>query len=324
MKNDLTKYKTSLVDFLSTKFDDFQYAQKCWSLILSGQSAINKKNRQNIKCILKESFDFFKTGRIKKHPTKTELRVWAEWIKNNLEEKRWGEYITNYKTIIQSNYSKYLDTLKDQELKYVIISEAPPIKWESGKLKFNYIFDIKNMGVGPYRDEPFNAFNGKKKQTIIDVFAHSKVGFIDLIPVPIPLSSNLRSDWAVKDEFKVTDENNVPITVFLLKIAIQRFLKECKLRNITFNPNLKICFMMPGNTSMSIFHYYEINHKEGLSFDSVFIPNDVLVKTNNGVKERYFNSLGKINLPLYKLNGCGAGNIPKNELIKNALDLLIN
>lgn len=205
-------------------------------------------------------------------------------------------------------------------MKFLIISEASPIKWHKGDiLKINYIFDLQNNGVGVYRDEPFLAFEGNYPETIKDVLKRKKVGFIDLIPIPIPISSTLRSNWASEDKFNIL---NKPITVLLLEWAIEHFIVECKSRNIILSPDLKLCFMMPGNTSMSIFNYFEIYRKKGLFVGSTFIPNDMILKSNKGLKEIYFQKLSKTNLPLYKMNGCGAGNLPKKELIQNALDLI--
>ena len=322
MENGLDINKDILKKFLYENYSNFVLAKKSWALILSGVYGINKSNTSEITDVLKESFDFFKTGHRKKsNYSREELTKWANWIKSNLEKDKWAKYVENYENVVRCNYSKYMDTLSGNELKYLIISEAPPIKWSKGDiLKTNYIFDINNKSVGVYRDEPFLAFEGKNNQTILDVFKNQKVGFLDLLPIPIPLSSTLRSRWASEEKFRI---NNKALTVLLLEWAIEYFLIECNKRKIILAADLKICFMMPGNTSMSIFNYFETKPKEGLFFGSVFIPNDVIVKTNHGLKERYFKQLSKTNLPLYKINGCGSGNIPKKELIQNAFDLLI-
>lgn len=155
--------------------------------------------------------------------------------------------------------SKHINSIKNIELKYLVISEAPMLNFESGAYSCNYVFG-ENPKVGSYRKVPYQAFKGEiespSSQDLIDIFQVNHVGFFDLIPIPLPkIDTELRRLWSQDSDYYI---EGLPRTIFFLKHAFENFIKssEC---NIT--ENTKVILMMPPNTAMGIISFY-LNKKQ--------------------------------------------------------------
>ena len=224
---------------------------------------------------------------------------------------------------IKKAHELYLKQLisKEQPIKYIIIGEAPPFsfiknpdKSELDELELifenNYILSKNN--AGSWQSSIRGAFGiNEKKDKALDKFIEGLVFrnilFFDIIPVTLPFSTDIRTAW-------INQEKNIdkkPLLVFLLELAIKRNVKGLKI-----DPNVKVAFVTPPKTSISIFDYYsdeKLKIKDKISVDITII--------NDNTTKKKYNVGQDIILPMYKANAMMGANAPSNELLKLALDL---
>lgn len=223
-----------------------------------------------------------------------------------------------YKNLIEKlkiNYSNYINNLECIES--IIVSEAPPIILnKKGEMEIKYILDPAIKNGGNYRNEIYKAFNKSKsgitandlKETLIE----NNVGFIDLIPIPLPFNSKLRMKWSTNKKFEIDGK---PLPLVLLEIAFDVIFSTIQIR-----PNVKICFMMPVNTSMGIIDY-SMKKKYDINSGNIFIPHERIYANNSVTKSlTTMRDLKSLVLPLHKRNSISSGNTPNYLLIKNALE----
>ncbi len=160
------------------------------------------------------------------------------------------------------NYLNELNRVSTKDIEVLIIAEAPMLTVDSlGGLKANYIFS--DCSVGSYRTVPYEAissFYGSAMQNgyqyfadpLIELFKNNHVGFVDLVPIPLPqLSSNLRNAWNDQGQ-KFFLLHKRPHVVDMLENAVNHFLKVTQRK---FSKDLKVIFMMPRNTATGILDY---------------------------------------------------------------------
>jgi hypothetical protein len=157
---------------------------------------------------------------------------------------------------IKESNEDYIDNIKQLQLDYLVISEAPMLNFESGKFSCNYVFG-ENPKVGSYRKVPYKAFGGTDESLsisscdLIKIFKNKKVGFFDLIPIPLPkIDTELRRLWSQDIDYYIDD---LPRTIYFLKLAFENFINnsEC-----TMSEKTKVILMMPPNTAMGIISFY--------------------------------------------------------------------
>ena len=225
---------------------------------------------------------------------------------------------------IKNAHELYLNQLrrKEQPIKYIIIGEAPPFsfiknpdKSELDELELifenNYILSKKNAGSWQSSIRGAFGITAEKKDNapvnFIEGLVFRNILFFDIIPVTLPFSTDIRTAW-------INQEKNIdkkPLLVFLLELAIKRNVKGLKI-----DPNVKVAFVTPPKTSISIFDYYsdeKLKIKDKISVD-ITIINDNTTKSKYGVSP-------DIILPMYKANAMMGSNTPSVDLIKLALDL---
>ncbi len=225
---------------------------------------------------------------------------------------------------IKKAHKVYLEQLirKKQPIKYIIIGEAPPfsfiknldkIELDELELLFenNYILSKKNAGSWQSSIRGAFGINEEKKDNapveFIEGLVCRKILFFDIIPVTLPFSTDIRTAWINQE--KNIDEK--PLLVSLLELAI-----STNTADLTIDPNVKVAFVTPPKTSISIFDYYsdkKLKIKDEISVD-ITIINDNTTKSKYGVSP-------DIILPMYKANAMMGSNTPSVDLIKLALDL---
>ena len=221
---------------------------------------------------------------------------------------------------IKVDHESYLDKLKPstEPIKYIIIGEAPPFSFiknlDESELKLifenNYILSKKNAGIwqssiraafGIAIEENDNTTPVK----FIDGLVDNNILFFDIIPVTLPFSTDIRKGWISKEI------DNKPLLISLLDLAIEK-----NTANLIIDPNVKVAFVTPPKTSISIFDYYsdkKLKIKDEISVDITIINDNTTKKKYNVDKE--------IILPMYKANAMMGANAPSFELLKLALDL---
>lgn len=223
-------------------------------------------------------------------------------------------------TEIKKAHDKYLVALKKRKepIKYIIIGEAPPfsfIKSQNGS-EFELIFEnnyiLSKPKAGHYQSSIKKAFNikGKEVSTAPDIFitglVNKNILFFDIIPVTLPFSTDIRTGW-IKQKI-----NEKPLLVSLLELAIKKNVADKK---IIIDPNVKVAFVTPPKTSISIFDYY--SDKKLKITDEISV--DITIINDNTTKKKY-NVGQDIILPMYKANAMMGANAPSTELLKLALD----
>ena len=223
-------------------------------------------------------------------------------------------------TEIKKAHDKYLVALKKRKepIKYIIIGEAPPfsfIKSQNGS-EFELIFEnnyiLSKPKAGHYQSSIKKAFNirGKEVSTTPDIFitglVNKNILFFDIIPVTLPFSTDIRTGW-IKQKI-----NEKPLLVSLLELAIKKNVADKK---IIIDPNVKVAFVTPPKTSISIFDYY--SDKKLKITDEISV--DITIINDNTTKKKY-NVGQDIILPMYKANAMMGANAPSTELLKLALD----
>jgi len=228
-------------------------------------------------------------------------------------KKQWKEIVFK----IHRHYLSYLNEMKDKEINYIIISEAPKLTIKENQLNCNYIFDDENNEVGFYRDAPYNALGGRIKnpgaKDLIKLYRDKGVAFLDLVPIPLPeLTTDLRSKWGFDENYKV---ENLPRSIVFLMIAFDFFLNKT---SSTFKKP-KIALMMPPKTGSGIINFF-MDKTNITGLDKLDALRDQIIQENNNkniIKYKIPHTAWK----LHKAICTNGANSPQNNMIKNALEL---
>jgi hypothetical protein len=166
----------------------------------------------------------------------------------------------------QSQYIKAL-TKSKKPIKYLIISEAPPLSIQDNKLFSNYVFLNNDNTKDIYRTVPFDAIrniendnesslNEKcKGDDLIKFYSKYRVAFLDIIPIPLPtIATNLRKHWCTDLFYSI--DGKTPRIIQFLNLSIIEFIN--KLGGVTFDTDLKIAFMAPTTISENIVKWLTI------------------------------------------------------------------
>ena len=160
----------------------------------------------------------------------------------------------------KNKYIKEL-TKTSESIKYLIISEAPPLSFIDNQLLSNYVFlNIENTTY-KYRSVPFEVIKSLEKDSesslnensrgddLLQFYAKHRVAFLDIIPIPLPtIHSNLRKHWCTDIFYSI--DGKTPRIIQFLNLSIIQFQKE--LATIKFDDNLKMSFMAPTIISNNI------------------------------------------------------------------------
>lgn len=221
---------------------------------------------------------------------------------------------------IKKDHNDYLVELKNREkaIKYIIIGEAPPFSFKKveDKLEFDNKYILSKPSAGIWQSSIRGAFGIEiEKNTLtpdefIKGLLENNILFFDIIPVTLPFNTDIRTGWI--DENKEIDYK--PLLVSLLELAVERNVVD-----LTIDPNVKVAFVTPPKTSVSIFDHFsdkKLKIKDEISVDITTI-------NDNTTKKKYINpeDLKNIILPMYKANAMMGSNAPSPELLKLALDL---
>lgn len=300
----------SFLNFLYTNVDDFT---KLSAEFLNAFENAYKK--ENINAILNR---------------KTNKRNINKDIKEIIDLENSKVFKTQiYKVIIAGTteiteaHKLYLDTLINSKpikpIKYIIIGEAPPfsLKKKLNKSKLELIFEnnyiLSKKNAGSWQSSIRRAFDiaeeekGNTPDKFIEGLVANNILFFDIIPVTLPFSTDIRTAWI--DKRKAI--NKKPLLVSLLELAIKSNVK-----GLTIDPNVKVAFVTPPKTSISIFDYYSDKKLKITNQISV----DITIINDNTTKSKYGVSPDII-LPMYKANAMMGSNTPSVDLIKLALDL---
>lgn len=254
---------------------------------------------------------------------KTDNNFKIELTNENLLLNKWldehskvDKFRKEYINTMKRNYKMPIDVL--------FISEAPPLKFIKDKLHSKYIFG-SDKNIGAYRVAPYNAIKYVKENKsnfslnvsntdLINLFEKYNIGFLDLIPIPMPnpISTDLRDHWS----FETNSKSKEPIVIQMLNHAINNFKIETK-RN--FNDNLIVVLMMPTKTALGIIDYCISYSKVDDSFIGTYKNNIIKTNTNSTKINSNDSGLNKLALRLHKQLVSSDAGAPHVSLIINAL-----
>jgi hypothetical protein len=170
--------------------------------------------------------------------------------KKNVLLEKWRDVIKK----IGDARSEYIKGISGKPLDYLIISEAPMLNYNNGEFACNYVFG-NNPNGGSYRKVPYEALGGTgtnpEGPDLIKLFVEKKVGFFDLILIPLPkIDTELRRLWSQCCQYYIC---GIPRTMFFLELAFKKFMEnsECQITD-----NTKVILMMPPNSAMGIISFY--------------------------------------------------------------------
>jgi hypothetical protein len=285
----------------------------------------------------------------RKNTLKTLLGVTDEGLEkqiteyNEIQKARagLGNEDANETKEVFSNIAKYWETLHHLYVFYLIklvnrktpidkilIYEAPPMPDQNGKI--NYILaescidcitckDCKIDDCSFFKNPPTGNYyttikNLNEESTIPDILVEQGILFIDLCPLPLPMTTDIRKKWGEK----LVVKDDKPLSIVLLELALKFALEK----GIKISEKPIIAMGTPTATSQSIYFYFEKMKSSGC-FSKTFISPNIypedkypnidfskLLETN----EKY-EIEGQI-LPLYKSNIIAGSNTPNGELLK--------
>lgn len=304
-----------------TSHDDQEDWFSCVNFIYTGDFNENKKlSKQAIEEIEK----------IKKNSTDDALVISLVEIEGfNFSKKKdisdkWRSWKRCIGRDIISPKKKYLEKLfsDTSPLKFIIFSEAPMLTWKKSKNPIsNYIFKKCKVN-GSYRSAPYKAFNTPKKSVtnddLIKTFFDKRVAFIDLIDLPLPINSELRSKWNY--EIKI---NCKPLSIVFLENALLNFLKEMNNNRIELEQDFEFAFMMPPQTAFGIIEYIRDNGQIQVQDQGKFITINYhkAIECNDNDTKKLFSYLKEEILPLYARIAMGGSNNPSDKVLKRALNI---
>jgi hypothetical protein len=139
--------------------------------------------------------------------------------------------------------------------KSTIIYEAPPyllsIMEKDGSLNNEFVaeFILDDKCSSPYSNAIRGCFNNKETQ-ILDILTKNDCGFFDVIPIPLPINSNLRNQWATEEKFVFDGKK---IFVHFFEWAIENYIKEAE---ISKDEKHKIAIGIPLNNAITLYEHF--------------------------------------------------------------------
>jgi hypothetical protein len=249
--------------------------------------------------------------------------------------------IVEYWKAIHHLYVCYLVKLEEslvgnKTINKILIYEAPPMPNSDEKPekfgKINYILaqSCKYCKINSdlFTTTPNGAYSNTIKsleknggdQNIREILVEQGILFIDLCPLPLPMTSDIR-----KDKWGENFVDDKPLTVVLLELALKFALEK----GIKISEKPIIAMGTPAATSQSIYLYFEkMIFEKMIKEDKYRNPCISIEVEKNGkieVSKIDFSTLLNINrkydsknqiLPLYQSNIISGSNTPNPELLK--------
>jgi hypothetical protein len=209
-----------------------------------------------------------KLSETSKHIDKSDIAGEINVLNNISSKENLIQWINCVKRVSEAR-EKYLDELikSNEPIKYLIISEAPPLSIQENELFSNYVFLNNDNTKDIYRTVPFDAireiendnesrlYEKRKGDDLIKFYARHRVAFLDIIPIPLPtIATNLRKHWCTDLFYSI--DGKTPRIIQFLDLSIIEFIN--KLEGVTFGTDLKIAFMAPTTISENIVKWLTI------------------------------------------------------------------
>jgi len=300
---DLNYLKKSFYEFENWDQVEQEKLNKSLNLFYGLNSEDNKQLKKQFKDALKKVKSISKTGKkqfedINRYEFK-EIEL-KEILIAAFEKKK------DIKTKLDALYN-------DKEFNSTIIYEAPPyllsIKDQGGTAKTEFVaeFILDEECSSPYSNAIRGCFDDQKS-SITTILENNKCGFFDVIPMPLPINSNLRNQWATEEKFVF---NGKRIFVHFFEWAIENYIQA----KISEGEKHKIAIGIPLNNSITLYEHFAtkknvefgVHENQKISFND---PHSIELKNK------------KSGLWIHPFKNCviSTSNTPNAELMKLAFD----
>ena len=279
----------SLNLFYGLASDNNNKWKKNFKDVIKGKGGISNSGKQKYTKISKAEFDQVTTQII---------------IEKALEKKK------DIKNKLKKLYKS------EKPFKTTIIYEAPPyllsIKEKNGSPNNKFVaeFILDDNCSSPYSNAIRGCFDNEK-EPILDILTSNECGFFDVIPMPLPINSDLRNMWATEDKFVIKGKR---IFVHFFEWGIENYIKQAE---ISKDKKHRIAIGIPLNNAITLYEHFAAKkivkfgcHKnQKISFND---PHSIDFKDK------------KSGLWIHPFKNCviSTSNTPNAELMKLAFDKL--
>lgn len=217
---------------------------------------------------------------------------------------------------IKLSLNDFLENLKkklgDNKLEQTLIYEAPPYKItynpdeDNESITFVASFIFEGTCSSAYA-QSIKDWSNEKYVNPSKILAKQKTGFFDIIPIPIPINSELRTLWATDDKFLIEGKR---IFIHFFEWAVEDYLDRLKDSGIEVSDDHKVAIGVPLNNAVTLYEYYELQKPEDKG-----LLKELLTPNNFKTKNKIYNGIW---LQHYKSSIISPGNKPLGKLIENA------
>ena len=268
----------------------------------------NEKWVKNFKSSIKEKYLVIKEDKKGNIVEKFKLKDPNQNTINGLISNDYIEKAKEKWDEIKKSIETYFSALEGK-IDKTIIYEAPPyllsIIDDNINFEAEFIFDEKCSS--PYVNAIRNCFNENEK-AINQILSEKNVGFFDVIPIPIPINSDLREKWATDTKFIIDDKR---IFVHFFEWALEIYLFKL---NGKFEKKHKIAIGIPLKNAVTIYeHAHMYENWPGYELDNNFCTVHIFHKENPK----------KVGLWVQPYKNCiiGSSNTPSGDLMKLAFEI---
>jgi hypothetical protein len=146
-----------------------------------------------------------------------------------------------------------------------IIYEAPPFLLSIHETSADFVaeFILDNSCTSPYAKAITSCFNAPDNTPIMDTLRANCCGFFDVIPIPLPINSDLRNLWATDERYLIDGKR---IFVHFFEWAVEKYLSQASV--VTTCPH-QLAVGIPLNNAITLYEHYAANGP--LEFNGVHI-----------------------------------------------------
>ena len=273
----------------------------------------NEDWKNNFKNSIREKYEVIKTN---KDGTTTNKYKLKDPSKETLDSLKKDDYLTEAKKkweSIKGSLCCFFNKLKieNKKINKTLIYEAPPYLLsidESNNLVFEAEFIFEKNCSSPYVNAIKNCFNSQDKE-ISKILIDEQTGFFDVIPIPIPINSDLRTLWAVDEKFIIECKR---IFVHFFEWALKIYI--FKLGDRIDKNNHKIAIGIPLKNAVTLYEYDKINTKWFKDYFYVNFSEPHRFDAKNKKSEGLW-------VQQYKNCIIGSSNTPSGQLMRMAFDI---
>ncbi len=231
---------------------------------------------------------------------------------NNFEAKEIIKKAFEKKKDIKNKLNSFYQC--ELRFKSTIIYEAPPylmsIRENDGTPENEFVaeFILDDICSSPYSNAIRGCFENENEK-ISEILKNNECGFFDVIPIPLPINSDLRNQWATEEKFVIEGKR---IFVHFFEWAVANYKMKDK---ISRDDKHKIALGIPLNNAITLYENY--NPKGILEFGE---HENQKILFNDPHYIDFKNK--KIGLWIQPFKNCiiSTSNTPNAELMKLAFD----